>query len=100
MTVAKSGIVLVLTLINGADLLAMSHSLQYHDIIIERLWMYVGLILLSIGFFQMAFIDTDGLASTSNPMISYDNHNRKLSKRMRFIQDQAICPLFRVNLHI
>ncbi|CAF0828060.1 unnamed protein product [Rotaria sp. Silwood1] len=96
MTVAKSGIVLLITFINGADLLAMSHSIQYHDVIIERLWMYIGLTLLSIGLFQMSFIDTDGLtSSTTDHMTAYDNHKKKLRKRMHFLQDQNICPLFR-----
>jgi hypothetical protein len=92
MTVEKSGIVLVVTLINGADLLAISHSLQYHDVIIERLWMYIGLILLTIGLFQMAFIDTDGLAPSSN-----ENLLQKFSTQIHFLQDQRLCPLFRVN---
>ncbi|CAF1300245.1 unnamed protein product [Rotaria magnacalcarata] len=93
MSVAKSGIVLFVTLVNSIDLLAMSHSLQYHDIIIERIWMYVGLALLSIGLFQMAFIDTDGLAPITD-QLTLDG-KRKLSKRIHFLQDQTICPLFR-----
>jgi hypothetical protein len=97
MTVEKSGIVLIITLINGADLLAMSHSLQYHDIIIERIWMYIGLVILSIGLFQMSFIDTDGLTSTPNKIISNENPKKKISKRIHFLQDQNICPLFRVK---
>ena len=92
MTVAKSGIILIITLINSADLLAMSHSLQYHDVIIERLWMYVGLVLLSMGLFQMALIDIDGLTTIPN-----QNHKRKLTKRMHFLEDQNLCPLFRVK---
>ncbi|CAF2419925.1 unnamed protein product [Rotaria sp. Silwood2] len=96
MTVGKSGIVLIITFVNGADLLAMSHSIQYHDVIIERLWMYIGLALLSIGLFQMAFIDTDGLtSSTTDQITSYDDPQRKLRKRIHFLQDQNICPLFR-----
>ncbi|CAF0892420.1 unnamed protein product [Adineta steineri] len=90
MSVEKSGIILMITIINGADLLAMSHSLQYHDVIIERLWMYIGLALLTIGLFQMAFIDTDGLTPTPNP-----NSKNKVKKRMHFLQDQNLCPLFR-----
>ncbi len=99
MTVGKSGIVLIITLINGADLLAMSHSLQYHDIIIERIWMYIGLAILSIGLFQMSFIDTDGLTPPSNQIISNENPNKKLTKRMHFFHDQNICPFFRVNFY-
>ncbi|CAF1353349.1 unnamed protein product [Adineta steineri] len=95
MSVEKSGIILMITIINGADLLAMSHSLQYHDVIIERLWMYIGLALLTIGLFQMAFIDTDGLTPTSNP-----NSKNKVKKRMHFLQDQNLCPLFRVKIYI
>jgi hypothetical protein len=94
LTIEKSGIILVVTLINGADLLAMSHSLQYHDVIIERLWMYIGLGILSIGLFQMAFIDTDGLTPPPNRITS----NGKLVRRMHFLRDQNICPLFRVSL--
>jgi len=99
MTVGKSGIVLIITLINGADLLAMSHSLQYHDVIIERLWMYIGLAILSIGLFQMSFIDTDGLTPPSNQTISNENPKKKLGKRMHFLHDQNICPFFRVNFY-
>ena len=91
MTVERSGIVLIITLINGADLLALSHSLQYHDVIIERLWMYIGLVLLTICLFQMAFIDTDGLIISSNK-----NSSRR---RMYFLQDQNLCPLFRVSFY-
>ncbi|CAF0803592.1 unnamed protein product [Adineta ricciae] len=90
MTVEKSGIILLITLVNGADLLAMSHSLQYHDVIVERLWMYIGLVLLTIGLFQMAFIDTDGLTPSSTL-----NSKGKLKKRIHFLQDQNLCPLFR-----
>jgi hypothetical protein len=97
MTIENSGIVLVVTLINGADLLAVSHSLQYHDVIIERLWMYIGLVLLTIGLFQMAFIDTDGLTTTSNDITSY-RRQRRLTRRIHFLQDQNLCPLFRVSL--
>jgi len=96
MTIEKSGIVLIITLINGADLLSISHSLQYHDVIIERLWMYIGLVLLTIGLFQMAFIDTDGLASLSNSNTSV-HYTRRLDRRMHFLHDQNLCPLFRVN---
>ncbi len=98
MTVEKSGIVLIITLINGADLLAMSHSLQYHDVIIDRLWMYLGLVVLSIGLFQMSFIDTDGLTPTANASRANDNQKKSLAKRIHFLQDQNICPLFRVKL--
>ena len=96
MTIEKSGIVLVVTLMNVADLLAVSHSLQYHDVIIERVWMYVGLVLLTIGLFQMAFIDTDGLISTSYKNKSYYN-KKKYKKRLYFLQDPDLCPLFRVR---
>jgi len=92
MSVEKSGIILIITLINGADLLAMSHSLQYHDIIIERLWMYIGLVVLTIGLFQMAIIDTDGLTPASN-----QKPKSKLKRRIHFLQDQRLCPLFRVK---
>jgi hypothetical protein len=77
-TIEKSGIILIITLINGADLLAMSHSLQYHDIIIERLWMYAGLVILIIGLFQMAFIDTDGLTPAPNQRISHQQQKKTL----------------------
>lgn len=97
MSVEKSGIILIITLINGADLLAMSHSLQYHDIIIERLWMYIGLVILTIGLFQMSFIDTDGLTPTSNRNLSNDNTKKSLKKRVHCLHDQNMCPLFRVK---
>lgn len=100
MTVEKSGIVLMITLVNGADLLALSHSLQYHDIIIERLWMYIGLAILSIALFQLSFIDTDGLTrvpSTNKDNIDKTNPKKKFAKRIHFLQDQNICPLFRVS---
>jgi hypothetical protein len=96
MTVEKSGIVLIVTLINSADLLSISHSLQYHDVIIDRFWMYIGLVLLTIGLFQMAFIDSDGLTSTLNENVSY-HHKRKLARRIYFLQDQNLYPLFRVS---
>ena len=92
MPIEKGGIILIITLINSADLLAISHSLQYHDVIIERLWMYIGLVILSIGLFQMAFIDTDGLTP-----ISDQNSKRKLARRIHCLQDQNLCPLFRVS---
>ena len=95
MTVEKNGITLLIPLVNGADLLAMSHSLQYHDVIVERLWMYIGLVLLTIGLFQMAFIDTDGLTPSSTL-----NSKGKLKKRIHFLQDQNLCPLFRVKSFI
>lgn len=100
MSVEKSGIVLMITLVNGADLLALSHSLQYHDIIIERLWMYIGLAILSISLFQLSFIDTDGLTRTAPHSDNVDKTNpkKKFAKRMHFLQDQNICPLFRVSL--
>ncbi len=93
MTIEQSGIVFVLTLINTADLLSISHSLQYHDVIIERLWMYIGLVILTIGLFQMAFIDTDGLIVPANR-----NSARKYPRRIHCLQDQNVCPLFRVRL--
>ena len=96
-TVEKSGIILLLTLVNGADLLAMSHSLQYHDVIIERLWMYMGLVLLTIGLFQMSFIDTDGLTPSPNRATPYQQQKRRFGKRIHFLQDQSLCPLFRVS---
>jgi hypothetical protein len=99
-TIEKSGIILIITLINGADLLAMSHSLQYHDIIIERLWMYAGLVILIIGLFQMAFIDTDGLTPAPNQRISHQQQKKTLAKRIHFLQDQNLYPLFRVNIFI
>ncbi|CAF3278440.1 unnamed protein product [Rotaria socialis] len=94
MTVEKSGIVLVVTLINVADLLSVSHSLQYHDVIIERVWMYIGLFLLTIGLFEMAFIDTDGLISSSNEDQFY-YQSRKLSSPLSFFKRQLVFPLFR-----
>ncbi|CAF4639071.1 unnamed protein product, partial [Rotaria sp. Silwood2] len=94
MTIEKSGIVLVVTLINVADLLSISHSLQYHDVIIERIWMYIGLVLLTIALFEMAFIDTDGLTSPSNEITSY-YPTRRLPRRINFLKDRNICPLFR-----
>jgi len=90
MTIEQSGIVFVITLINSADLLSVSHSLQYHDVIIERIWMYIGLVLLTIGLFQMAFIDTDGLILSLN---------ENFSRRIQFFQDQNLYPLFRVNFN-
>ncbi len=96
MTVEKSGIIFIVTLINSADLLSVSHSLQYHDVIIERLWMYIGLVLLTIGLFQMAFIDTDGLTLSPNENTSYQ-YKRKLARRIHFLQDENLYPLFRVS---
>jgi predicted transglutaminase-like protease len=60
--------------------------------------MYFGLTVLSIGLFQMAFIDTDGLTSTTSNEIGSININPKknLAKRIHFLQDQNIYPLFRV----
>ncbi|UJR21620.1 hypothetical protein I4U23_024698 [Adineta vaga] len=94
LTIEKSGIVLIVTLINSADLLSISHSLQYHDVIIERFWMYIGLVLLTIGLFQMAFIDTDGLVPISNRNSS-KFHSRSFTRQINFFQDQNLCPLFR-----
>jgi hypothetical protein len=54
--------------------------------------MYIGLVVLTIGLFQMAIIDTDGLTPISNP-----NPKRKFKRRIHFLQDQRLCPLFRVN---
>ena len=96
-TVERSGIILILTLINGADLLSMSHSLQYHDIIVERLWMYIGLVLLTLSLFQMAFIDTDGLSQSSSRRSAYQEQKRRFNRRIHFLQDQSLCPLFRVS---
>lgn len=96
-TVERSGIILILTLINGADLLSMSHSLQYHDIIVERLWMYIGLVLLTLSLFQMSFIDTDGLSQSSSRRSSYHEQKRRFNRRIHFLQDQSLCPLFRVS---
>lgn len=96
MTMTKSGIVLLISLVNGVDILALSHSLQYHDVIIERLLLYIGLALLSIGLLQMAFIDTDGLTPISSDVSSFETGKKKLGKRMKCFQDQNICPLFRV----
>jgi hypothetical protein len=91
MTIEQSGIVFFGSLINTADLLSLSHSLQYHDVIMERHWMYIGLVLLTICLFEMAFIDTDGLIISSNK-----NSSRR---RMYFLQDQNLCPLFRVSFY-
>jgi hypothetical protein len=92
MTIEHSGIIFIITLINSADLLFLTHSLQYHDVIIERLWMYIGLILLTICLFQMAFIDNDGLT-----LISNENLLRKYTKHRQFLRNQNLSPLFRVN---
>ena len=96
MTIEKSGIVLIASLINSADLLSISHSLQYHDVIIERFWMYIGLVLLTIGLFQMAFIDTDGLVPISNTNSS-TFQPRHFGRQISLIHDQNLCPLFRVK---
>ena len=96
LSIENSGIVLAVTLINSADLLALSQALQYHDVIIERFWMYIGLVLLTIGLFQFAFIDTDGLT----PFIRKKKTLRKQRpslRRIDFLQDQHLCPLFRVS---
>jgi hypothetical protein len=53
--------------------------------------MYIGLVLLTIGLFQMAFIDTDGLILSLN---------ENFSRRIQFFQDQNLYPLFRVNILI
>jgi hypothetical protein len=89
MTIEHSGIIFIMTLINSADLLFLSHSLQYHDVIIERLWMYIGLILFTINLFQMAFIDNDGLIN--------ENLLRKYIRQRRFLRNQNLRPLFRVS---
>lgn len=94
MTIEQSGIVFIVSLINTADLLSVSHSLQYHDVIIERFWMYIGLFLLTIGLFQMVFIDNDGFILESNK-----NLLRK-SRGKRFFQNQNLFPLFRVRLFL
>ncbi|CAF0852419.1 unnamed protein product [Adineta ricciae] len=94
LTIEKSGIVLIASLINSADLLSISHSLQYHDVIIERFWMYIGLVLLTIGLFQMAFIDTDGLVPISNTNSS-TYHSRHFGRQISLIHDENLCPLFR-----
>jgi hypothetical protein len=96
LSIENSGIVLAVTLINSADLLALSQALQYHDVIIERFWMYIGLVLLTIGLFQFAFIDTDGLT----PFIrtkKVSRQQRTSLRRIDFLQDQHLCPLFRVS---
>lgn len=93
----KSGLILVFTLINAADLLSISHSLQYHDVIIERVWMYVGLILLTIGLFDMAFVDSDALISYPYEDTS-NSRSRRLPRRINFFKDQTVFPLFRVSL--
>lgn len=99
MAIEKSGIVLVVTLMNVADLLAISHSLQYHDVIIERLYMYIGLVLLTVGLFQMAFIDTEGLIPPPTDTTSYYNSRRSV-RSTSFFQDQTLFPLFRVTLFL
>ena len=96
MTVVQSGAVLLVTLIHSADLLALSHSLQYHDVIIERLWMYIGLLLLTTGLFLLAFIDTDGLT----PSVHVDQHRsrrRDPSRRTESFHNHHLYPLFRVS---
>jgi hypothetical protein len=92
MTIEHSGVIFIITLINSADLLFLSHSLQYHDIIIERLWMYIGLILLTICLLQMAFIDNDGLTLLSN-----ENLLRKHLRHGQFLRNKNLNPLFRVG---
>lgn len=89
MTIEQSGIVFIVSLINSIDLLFVSHSLQYHDVIIERFWMYIGLILLTIGLFQMIFIDNDGL--------KFELKRNRKRKRRHMFHDQYLLPFFRVR---
>ncbi|CAF0761180.1 unnamed protein product [Didymodactylos carnosus] len=111
----KSGILFILSIMNSADLLSLSNSLQYHDIITERLWMYIGLILLTIVLFQLAFIEINGFTYfyfNSQPQQQkqkryYYHHGQTVTERFRsrlrltsmekmnFFQDQLICPLFK-----
>ncbi|CAF1162185.1 unnamed protein product [Didymodactylos carnosus] len=116
LSVEKSGILLILSIMNSADILSISNSLQYHDVIIERLWMYVGLILFTIVLFQLAFIETNGLTySYFNSQQQQQQQQRRyyyhkgqtVAERFRsrlhrasiekinFLQDQLICPLFK-----
>ncbi len=85
--------IFILTLINSADLLSLSHSLQYHDVIIERFWMYIGLVLLTIGLFQMACIDINELT------LIISNENSLKTQRQSF-RYQNLCPLFRVGVFL
>ena len=96
MTIVQSGAVLLATLIHSADLLALSHSLQYHDVIIERLWMYIGLLLLTTGLFLLAFIDTDGLTPPVH-VDSHRSHRRHPSRRTESFNNHHLYPLLRVR---
>lgn len=79
LTFEQSGLVLILTLIHSADFLAISHALQYHDVIMERLWMYIGLVILTIGLFRLTLIDADGL-------IPIKEKTKPVRKRNRHVQ--------------
>jgi hypothetical protein len=91
-TIEQTGIVLIVTLINSVDLLAVCHELQYHDVILERFWMYIGLVLVTIGLFRLAFIDTDGLLSIQNRQ-STDSCRQGIDH----FSHRNLCPLLRVS---
>ena len=61
LTIEQSGIVLILTLIHTADFFAICQALKYHDVVLERIWLYIGLVLVTIGLFRLTMIDADGL---------------------------------------
>lgn len=96
-TVEKGGIILIITFINSADLLSISNLLQYHDVIIDRLWMYMGLVLLSIGLLQLSIIDTDGLTHIYTRPSIQKSSKRRFTRRIHFLQDQSLYSLFRVK---
>ena len=89
-TIEQSGMIFALTFISTADLLAVSNALQYHDVIIERFWMYIGLVLLTIGLFQMSFIDTDGFISNK------ESRTRRV-RQNNILNDNNLGALIRVR---
>ena len=92
MSIEQSGIIFIITLINSADLLSLSHSLQYHDVILERVWMYIGLVLLTIGLFHMALIESDEFKITFN-----GNSSTKSRRQRSLFYNRKLNPLFRVS---
>ena len=94
MSIEQSGIIFIITLINSADLLTLSHSLQYHDVILERIWMYIGLVLLTIALFHMALIESDELKVVFN-----GNASRKSRHQRSVFHNRNLNPFLRVSLH-
>lgn len=94
MSIEQSGIIFVITLINSADLLSLSHSLQYHDVILERIWMYIGLVLLTIALFHMALIESDELKDVFN-----GNASRESRGQRSLFHTRKFNPLLRVSFH-